>query len=90
MKRIQICQAEAIGSNVNVATPVIIEVSRALFEDSPLRPSDSLEVHHAFFLKEAAEIEKALYESLPGGTYDRLVGLFLQRKASHFIVSHQS
>jgi len=47
-----------------------------------------LEKADAFFTDEAIKLEVALYESLPGGTYDRLTGLMLKRKASHFCVSH--
>ena len=37
---------------------------------------------------DANKLHEALYQSLPGGTYDRLLGLMLQKKASHFIVPH--
>lgn len=40
------------------------------------------------FASDASRLEDALYHSLPGGTYDRLLGAMLERKASHFIVSH--
>jgi hypothetical protein len=40
------------------------------------------------FEMEAQTIFRALRDSLPGGTFDQLVGLMLQEKASHFIVSH--
>lgn len=33
-------------------------------------------------------LENALYQSLPGGIYDRLLGKMLERKATHFRVSH--
>jgi hypothetical protein len=39
--------------------------------------------------KEAAALENALYFSLPGGIYDRLLGVMLERKSSHFRVAHQ-
>lgn len=41
-----------------------------------------------FFTFEAKAIERTLWLSLPGGTYDRLLGLMLQRKATHFVVAH--
>lgn len=37
---------------------------------------------------DAAMLEETLYGSLPGGTYDRLLGLMLKRKSSHFAVAH--
>ena len=40
------------------------------------------------FEQQAQLIERALYKSLPGGTYDHLVGAMLQRKATHFVVTH--
>ncbi len=88
MKKVQICQAETGGAPV---VEVIIEVSRSLLNgDTTLTGQSTLDEHRAVFEKEAALIEDALYNSLPGGTYDQLVGLFLKRKSSHFIVSHSS
>lgn len=49
---------------------------------------DNLRSQAVAFLIVATELEDALYHSLPGGVYDRLVGLMLQRKSSHFIVAH--
>ena len=42
-----------------------------------------------WFETQAQNIEGALYNFLPGGTYDRLTGLMLARKASHFRVAHR-
>jgi hypothetical protein len=41
------------------------------------------------FATHADIVEAVLYESMPGGLYDRLLGAMLKRKASHFIVSHR-
>lgn len=41
-----------------------------------------------FFDDQARQIEEALHRSLPGGTYDRLTGRLLERKATHFRVRH--
>lgn len=49
---------------------------------------DEAEVN-AWYEAEARKIERLLYATLPGGTYDKLVGLMLLRKASHFRVSHE-
>jgi len=58
-------------------------------EIGPIVPEwKTVEKADAFFTDEAIKLEIALYESLPGGTYDRLTGLMLKRKASHFCVSH--
>ena len=60
---------------------------RALSEFPNLK---TLEEYDEAFLKDAQKVETALYETLPGGTFDRLLGLMLMRKASHFRVSHNS
>lgn len=35
-------------------------------------------------------LETALYDSLPGAVYDRLLGWMLQRKSTHFRVTHEA
>lgn len=50
----------------------------------------SLGFADAIFSKEAEALESALYGALPGGTYDRLLGKMLERKATHFVVAHKS
>ena len=50
----------------------------------------SLDHTDALFCIDAGALESALYGSLPGGTYDRLLGKMLARKATHFVVSHKS
>lgn len=44
----------------------------------------------AYFDIRASELEDALYNTLPGGLYDRLLGEMLARKATHFRVSHNA
>lgn len=39
-----------------------------------------------FAKAEAAELESALYRTLPGATYDQLLAAMLARRASHFRV----
>ncbi len=39
------------------------------------------------FDEQGAKLEEALHSVLPGGTYDRLLGCMLTRKASHFVIS---
>lgn len=48
----------------------------------------SLDEIRRTFETDAKQIESALWEALPGGTFDALVGLMLHRKASQFVVSH--
>lgn len=44
----------------------------------------------AYYFVRAAELGDALYNALPGGLYDRLLGEMLARKATHFRVSHNA
>ena len=46
--------------------------------------------HESVYEYQAKEIEDALHFTLPGATYDQLLGLMLARKASHFRVAHQT
>lgn len=48
-----------------------------------------LAVWGIYFDEQAEAIELALHGSLPGGTYDRLLGRMLLRKASHFRVASE-
>lgn len=48
---------------------------------------DRLEDADAVYLKDAQELCAVLYATLPGGTFDRLLGEMLKIKASHFRVS---
>lgn len=50
---------------------------------------DTLAAYDAEYSRNAQGIFEALRDSLPGGTLDRLVGLLLQYKASHFTVSYE-
>jgi len=54
----------------------------------PVELNAWLERVGAWYDEQARMIEEGLYESLPGGTYDRLLGRMLARKASHFRVRH--
>lgn len=48
----------------------------------------SFESSAVWFDAQAEKLEIALHCSLPGGTYDRVLGRMLKRKSSHFIISH--
>lgn len=50
---------------------------------------DWQEKFNKVFNIEAEKLEQVLIDCLPGGTYDRLLGLMLKRKSSHFIISHK-
>ena len=61
---------------------------RQIYIEGEFPDGASLESAAATFEANAADLEDALYRSLPGGTYDRLLGRMLERKATHFVVSH--
>lgn len=68
--------------------PVTIVIDEQLpelerFGDEPL--SEWLQRSAERFNKEGRRLEEALHCALPGGTYDRLLGYMLARKASHFV-----
>jgi len=80
----------------------VVKIARA--DPLPHKPTPSVEIHICerlphfgllgsqakWFLAEAEKLESALYRSLPGGLYDRLLGVMLRRKSSHFIVAYGS
>ena len=73
-------KAQAIGTETVRTT--VIQISESL-------PSyETLEMVDSHYNAQAWAIEAALIESLPGGTYDRLLGRMLERKASHFRVAY--
>lgn len=55
---------------------------------SRMQRFDDLDQQDDFFTFEARAIERTLWQALPGGTYDRLLGLMLARKSTHFVVPH--
>lgn len=75
-------KAEPIGSQV------VPSVTVAITEPLPAR-DDKVSLARAALLyaMDAAIVEEALHQSLPGGTYDRVLIEMLQRKASHLRVS---
>lgn len=88
MKRLQICQAMPTAETK--VDGVVIEISLALIGDTFLTEKSSPKEYESVFNLDAMTLEDALHSSLPGGTYDRLLGRMLARKSSHFVVSHGS
>lgn len=80
MKTVHIYAGQPIGNNPPAKTEIRIEV--------PI-PDYDFDNYPKAFQAQAEQLEKALHDSLPGGTYDRLCGLMLKRKSTHFIVSHE-
>jgi len=80
---------------------VIVSKAQVVYSDKPvidtrievigsLPAIEGMEEHARYFDRQAQQIEEALNSSLPGGTYDRLAGRMLARKATHFRVAHFS
>lgn len=78
-------KAQAIGSES--VPDMVISITQTLSRCAG--DAMTLEQFVQVFEDQAKDIEEALYGSLPGGTYDRLLGRMLQRKASHFLVTHK-
>lgn len=82
----QIAKAQSTGDEE--VKNITIEISDECPSFCDIPPANNwVERSENFFMEQARDLEEALYNSLPGGTYDRLLGLMLKRRASHFIVS---
>ncbi|HOR01544.1 MAG TPA: hypothetical protein PLJ35_22245 [Anaerolineae bacterium] len=61
------------------------EISDVTIEISAKVPSFSYQTnasaYEAFYLSEARKVEEALHDTVPGGIYERIAGLMLQRLA---------
>ncbi len=80
MRTVRVCSAAPIADE---------DRPRARIEISGALPPGNLEKRAEHFQHEAETIADVLVESLPGGTFDRLVAVLLQFKASRLIVSYQ-
>jgi hypothetical protein len=80
MKDIRIDKADEVGG-VQPETTIIS------IDGSPQTPKTmKLDELDQYFQHQAEELEHALFSSLPGGTYDRLAGKMMIRKASNLLV----
>lgn len=80
MKRISVLKAEGYTGE-EVESMVIVAETTIKYDQG--RSLDELD---KVFNDDAEKLEETLHKTLPGGTYDRLIGMMLTRKASHFIV----
>jgi hypothetical protein len=81
MKTINICKAQSDDySELTEPAEIIIDKEVPTFK--VLGNQDD------YFMRQAVVTEKLLYDTLPGGLYDRLLGEMLKRKATHFRVAH--
>lgn len=67
-------------------TIVIDDMLPAIPQRSDETTNEWLQRSAERFDEQGARLEEALRSVLPGGTYDRLLGHMLTRKASHFII----
>ena len=81
MKTIIVCKSD---SGSKETEPVKIAICEYL------PPYKTMEEWDKFAASQAIMLEMALYDSLPGGVYDRLLGEMLKHKATHFRVAHLS
>lgn len=82
-KDISIFRAQPIGDQT--IEPVTIKI----IDEIPTRRIKSLDEMGAVYEKEAEELANALWNSLPGGTIDRLFIKLCQRKASLLAISYR-
>ncbi len=78
MQTIILYKAQPIGDKSPKDIEILIKGSFPTFET--ISKSDKL------FNDEAVSLETTLHNTLPGGTYDRLLQKMLERRASHFVV----
>lgn len=77
--------------NIKKAQPSPDKIqSVTLIIDETIRTSTTIHAADELYTYDAVELENALHAALPGGTYDRLVQMMLERKASHLAVSRAS
>lgn len=88
IKKIAVAKAEPIGPDQKVDS-VLIEIGGEpmTHEDHSMSTSAWMVERAEYYNNQAARIEDALHQSLPGGTYDRLLNQMLQRKAGLLKVS---
>lgn len=91
MAEITIAKAKPTGDKPTPDTHIHItgELPDIPYDGStPLGPY--LAAMAAHYDEQARQLEEVLIRTLPGGTYDRLLGRMLARKASHFRVAHEA
>lgn len=84
MSRIIQIKAHRAGSIGDHCAPLVY---LTIGDEMPELGKMTLADFDAIFQSDAEAIENGLHMALPGGTYDRLLALMLQQKASHFRVS---
>lgn len=80
MKNIFVHRAQPTGNQD-------VEIARIVI-DTEIPDTPTMKEADTLFTIDAAALENVLHETLPGGTYDRLLSAMLKRKSSHFVVAH--
>lgn len=83
---VDIFKASRIGGGIAPSTTIRLE-EEIPEPDTDLTHSAFIAAVEKVFEDQATALETALHNALPGGTYDRLLGLMLKRRASHFLVT---
>lgn len=79
---VKVHRAQPVGQQSIPRTTIVVD------ETMPdVSSADRLRAMVDIMDEDAQAIADALFNSLPGGTLDRLTVLFLQRKISHFVVN---
>ncbi len=78
MKKIEIFKAQGVGGEEIESAEIVLE--------HPMPSYDATEIAMNTFDLQAERIANLLFDTLPGGTLDRLIGKLLMRKATSFVV----
>lgn len=79
-------RAQPVGGHPVLVS--IIEIRPTISDNPAVLPAGAGYPSDITMAQDAKHIADALYASLPGGTFDRLIVLLLERKISHFVVRH--
>lgn len=80
---LSLCQAAPTGQEPTPSAYILINVDLPEYDRADWATASA-----AFYEGQADQLERVLYATLPGGTYDRLFGRMAARLASHYRVSH--
>jgi len=74
--------------NIRKAQTIVETESVEIRIEQPIQCSDELKLAAIEFDRDAKLLCDTLIDSLPGGTFDRLLAYMLEEKVSHFRVSY--
>lgn len=82
MKMVSIKKAAPLGRGAVESVTIVID---KVIDEYRTKSYEELDKS---FSDQAGKLEEALFSAIPGGVYDRILGLMLKRKSSHFIVPY--